>query len=497
MRYNTLRQLVVAALLVGGSVASTAVLANGPARIWTEKRFVKPLDPDGPVSMSAFSRLAKEMSPAVVNINTTRVNTGAAASSGQGTGFIIHRSGYVLTNNHVIDGARGIDVKLMNGKSFPAQVVGTYSELDIALLKFVPTEPLSVAPLGKSTTLEIGEWVVAIGNPFGLNHTVTAGIVSGKGRRDILNGPKQARFIQTDASINPGNSGGPLINIRGEVVAINTAISSNGQGIGFAVPIDMVKIILPQLQRGKVNRSFLGVTVGPVSAALASGNGLPRDTGAHVRDVMGAPAIAADIAVDDVILTWNGEPLARWDDVPWLASTGGEGATVQLTLSRSGKVLERTVVLGRFPDKTAEAEPAVEEVTWEVQQYQGIGLEVAGASPGGPTVTTEPGVLITSVERGKIAHAAGLQLGDVITQLNYQTVDTIRRFGKIMVEIGPGAQVVFTVRRRGSTLFKSIVRPTAGAPPGSHTQSPELAPRVRTPRPGGLAPSPSVLPTLR
>ncbi|MCC6625064.1 MAG: trypsin-like peptidase domain-containing protein [Deltaproteobacteria bacterium] len=348
---------LTAAAALGGALVHGARAAP-PTPLWSEKRFATPLDPDAPVAMSAFSKLARELSPAVVNISTVRKRPAAALplldprrmpNEGLGSGFIIHADGYVLTNAHVIADAQAIKVKLANEHEYDARVVATYRPLDVALLAIEPAERLTVAPLGRSTELEIGEWVIAIGNPFGLAHTVTAGIVSAKGRRDIVPSREamHAGFIQTDASINPGNSGGPLINIRGEVVGINTAINPAGQGIGFAVPIDMIKTILGQLAAGKVERSYLGVRVGEVPR---TDNG--RRPGALVEEVVeGSPAARAGLRRGDVIERWNGKVLDDWHDVPWFASTAGTGATVKLGVRRDDRLVELPVTLAAFPEE--------------------------------------------------------------------------------------------------------------------------------------------------
>ena len=446
-------------------------------RLWTEKTFAQPLDPDGPVSMRAFARLAKELSPAVVNISVLRADQqgllpffGKAPGGGLGTGFIIHTDGFVLTNNHVIEGAEQIQVKLWNDHEYAAKVVGAYPPLDVALIRFEPKEPLTVAALGNSERVEIGEWVVAIGNPFGLNHTVTAGIVSAKGRHDVVPSeePNHARFIQTDASINPGNSGGPLINIRGEVVGINTAINAAGQGIGFAVPIDMVKTLVPQLAKGKVNRSFLGVRVGPVPADLAAkiagtaASGDLRRGGALVREVMaGTPAEKAGVQAGDVVLDWDGQPLADWQDLPWRASTAGTARPVSLHVNRGGKVVALKVALTDYPEERA---AAIEKTRGggEGGDAKQLGLTV-GAVPverrAGLGLHAGVGVLVRAVAAGSIAESLGIAAGDVITQVNYGAVkDGPTGFDKAVKAVPAGEVLALTIRRGDRFLFKAFTR---------------------------------------
>lgn len=448
---------VVTSLLL----ASTAVLADAPvpAQLWTEKPIARELDPDAPVSMRAFSRLAKELSPAVVNINVERKGVALpflpTNGTGLGSGFIVHSSGYVLTNNHVIAEADKIQVRLANEHEFPATVVGTYAPLDIALLKFEPSEPLVAAPLGSSRALEIGEWVIAIGNPFGLNHTVTAGIVSAKGRRDVTPGNEanHARFIQTDASINPGNSGGPLINIHGEVVGINTAINAAGQGIGFAVPIDMVKTVLPQLARGHVNRSYLGVLVGPVNKEVARQIGLERARGALVTEVRPeTPAARAGVQRGDVIVGFDGHRIDHWEDLPWLASTAGAERPLKIQLNRKGKARELSVALAPFPEARPVAARDPKALGLVVEPLDAERTEEIGLDAG-------DGVVISKVARDGLGAAVGLRPGDVIVQVNYETVSGgAEGFDKLVASVAEGQPLALTVRRGQRFIFKVLAR---------------------------------------
>jgi len=449
-------------------VGSTA-LAAPPAQLWTEKTWATPLDPDAPVSMRAFSQLAKELSPAVVNINVHK-NARPAPSffgpqgggTGLGTGFIIHADGYVLTNNHVVRDTDEIQIRLSNDHVYTGRVVGTYPQLDVALLKFDAKEPLTVAPLGDSESLEIGEWVIAIGNPFGLSHTVTAGIVSAKGRRDIMaNGePMYARFIQTDASINPGNSGGPLINIRGEVVGINTAINAAGQGIGFAVPVNMVKKILPQLSTGKVSRSYLGVRVGPVASELADRLRMDRATGALVREVLsGTPADKAGVRPGDVILAWDDKAIDHWEDLPWLASTTPSGNRIVMIVNRSGKKLELQVQVTDYPNDPRAA--AIRPGSKGGAELPDLGMKVA-AVPAATRkqlgLSEDEGVVVSDVTPGSTAEQLGMRPGDVITQVNYDPVTGPDGFRQMVARVGAGDILSFTIRRNDRYLFKAFTR---------------------------------------
>lgn len=346
-------------------------LAAAPALadpLWTEGTRKPIVAADAPVTFDAFSRLAARTAPAVVSIETEvglaefrgwhpfleRGGEGESFQLGAGSGFIIRSDGLILSNNHVVENAKVIKVHLHDGRVFEAKLVGNDPATDLSLLKIEPGgAPLPIVPLGDSEKLQIGEWVVAIGNPMGLSHTVTAGIVSAKGRREVRPDDRlrYADFIQTDASINPGNSGGPLFNLRGEVIGINTAINARAQGIGFAVPINMVKTVLPALSStGTVERSWLGVQIREVSPELAEVNGLDRPRGALVAAVVReGPADRAGLRAGDVILRFGGRDIDRHDDLPWLASNAGIGENVAVAVVRAGKPVEMRIVLGRLP----------------------------------------------------------------------------------------------------------------------------------------------------
>ena len=458
------RRGFVFAALLGAIALSTSASAAPPSDLWTERTFATPLDPDAPVSMRAFSKLARELSPAVVNIGVKKKRVGAAPflpvpdGQGLGTGFIIHERGLVLTNHHVIDGADEIIVKLSNDQEYVATIVGSYQPLDVALLKIDPKEKLTAAPLGDSNRVEIGEWVIAIGNPFGLNHTVTAGIVSAKGRRDISPGagPNLARFIQTDASINPGNSGGPLINIRGEVIGINTAINPAGQGIGFAVPIDMIKTVMPQLATGKVLRSYLGIVVGPlqkeVKARLGSG-------GAYVSSVKeNGPAARAGIEAGDIITHIDGKPIEHWEDLPWYASIAGISRAVPLTVHRGGKTRELDVMLAPYPENASLDVPTRNprqtpdselDLGLQVERLPDSRAKEVGLEPG-------QGVIVKSAVKDGIGARLGIKAGDVVTHVNEQVVQGVEGFAKLVR--GTDARISLAMRRGTMMIFKSLQR---------------------------------------
>ncbi len=267
-----------------------------------------------------------------------------------GSGFIISSDGYILTNNHVVDKARDIKVALSDGRVLEAKLVGRSREIDIALIK-VNATALPIVQLGDSDALEVGDWVVAIGNPFGLSHTVTAGIVSAKGR--VIGVGPYDDLIQTDAAINPGNSGGPLFNIKGEVVGINTVIIASGQNLGFAVPISMVKEVLPSIkEKGRPDMGWLGVSAQSLTPDLAAAVGLSEPTGALVTSVVkGGPANKAGLKRGDVIVELDGKKVLDPSELPRMVAFGHIGKTVVLKVFRQNALLEMKVVVESKPEK--------------------------------------------------------------------------------------------------------------------------------------------------
>lgn len=324
----------------------------------------------GPLS---FAPIVKRADLSVVTITTVGEEIEASPFGkrrrthelkGLGTGFIIEKDGVILTNNHVIEQADAITVKLSDDREFVAKIVGRDAQTDLAVLR-IEAKDLTPLGLGDSDTMEVGDWVVAIGNPFGLSHTVSAGIVSAKGRTrdDVpLDPAGYYDFLQTDASINPGNSGGPLLNLKGEVVGINTAIRGGGaQGIGFAIPMNMVKQLLPALMRdGHVTRSALGVRIRDVrdlspedraTLKLVDDKGQPLGNGGAIVEYVdpGGPADRAGLAQGDVILAFEQEPIDRSAKLRWLASTWGVGRVASLRIARAGKRVDVKVTLGQLP----------------------------------------------------------------------------------------------------------------------------------------------------
>lgn len=341
-------------LSFSGSASVGSASAAPGARSTAASSPVVPV-PNAPAS---FADLAAKADPAVVFVKTVqRGRSGRRTIIGAGTGsaFVFDEQGHILTNNHVIDGASDIRVVFGKSREVEAEVVGRDPPTDVAVLR-VEDKELPYIPLGDSDRTRVGDWVVAIGNPFGLSHTVTAGIVSAKGRTgdDVQLGDNSGyyNFIQTDASIHPGNSGGPLLNMSGQVVGISTAIRAEADRIGFAIPINMVKELLPRLlEEGFVRRSFMGIHVASLVSADLGRLGLERRVGALVRLVVpGGPADKAGLEVDDVVENFEGHPIDSPERLRWLVSLAGVGVEATLKLRRNRQLLTRKVTLGELPE---------------------------------------------------------------------------------------------------------------------------------------------------
>src|SRR5262245_26296849 len=335
-----------------------------------------------PAAPNSFAELAERLGPTVVNIQVAKVapvgnfpgmpeldgpsdeffqhffqdrmpRRAPHRMQGSGSGVIISHDGYILTNNHVVDGAQEVTVTMADKQVYKAKVIGRDDKTDLAVLKIAAKGELPVAQMGNSTDLKVGEWVVAIGNPFGLGHTVTAGIVSAKGR--VIGAGPYDDFIQTDAPINPGNSGGPLFNMNGEMVGINTAIIASGQGIGFAIPADLAQPLIPQLvSTGGVTRGYLGVNVQSVTPELAKAMKLGERQGGRVSEVVqGSPAAKTGLRQGDVIVGLNDEPIKDAHDLPALVAKTPVGEQVTVTLRRDGKTQKVPVTISKMPAEQA------------------------------------------------------------------------------------------------------------------------------------------------
>lgn len=362
---------------------------------------------------------------------------------GQGSGFVIDGS-HVVTNAHVVEGATNVRVKLADERELPAKVVGRDRKQDLAVLVIEGARDLPAASMGSSEQLRVGEYVVAIGNPFGLGHTVTMGIVSAKSRT-IGAGPYDD-FIQTDASINPGNSGGPLFNLRGEIIGINTAINPQGQGIGFAIPVDHLKEVLPQLLAGgQVQRGRLGVVVQPLDATIASTLGLDRPRGALVAEVeRGGPADKAGIVPGDVILDIAGNPVGRQSDLPRLVARHAPGSKVALKVLRDKTERTLSASLDALRDETAEDSPG--EATGPGESGVGVELE---DQPG-------RGGMVRRVMPGSPADGS-LAPGDLIVEVNKKRVTSAREAVREIKALS-GKSILLKVEREGRSRYVAISR---------------------------------------
>ena len=467
MNARALTRFLILSVLIGSATPAVA------QQLWTEGALNTGIRPDSPITFDAFSRLARKAAPAVVAVETEIVNAGRShvglpdffdappqRGVGAGSGFIIREDGYMLSNNHVVEGARKITVHFKDGAHYEAEVVGRDPATDVALLKvqLPPGKRLPVVPLGDSDALEIGEWVVAIGNPLGLSHTVTSGIVSAKERRTVRPDGRlrYANFIQTDASINPGNSGGPLFNIRGEVVGINTAISAQGQGIGFTIPINMVKKLLPDLEaNGKVSRSWIGIEIQAVTDTLARSFGLDRPKGALVAGVSpGSPAAEAGLQTGDIILEFDGKPIRRHDDLPWLASIAGVGRTVDLNIMREKRRRSMRLTLGRMPGTEGEVSMRRNGPRPSARRgavAPGVGLSLARTGDG-------KGVRVTEVKPDSTSAEAGLRSEDVILKFNDDLVSSPSKLAKGLEDLSPGEIIRLFVSRNGRRLYIAFTR---------------------------------------
>jgi serine protease Do len=369
---------------------------------------------------------------------------------GLGSGFIMSKDGYVVTNNHVIDKASDVEVILQNGDKYEAKIVGKDPKTDLAVLKFEPDQEIQEVHFGDSDNLRIGDWVIAIGNPFGLGYTVTAGIVSAKGRS--LGFGAYDDFIQTDASLNPGSSGGPLFNLKGEVVGVNTAIVARGQGIGFAIPIDMAEFVIEQLKSGgKVVRGWLGVYVQKVTPEIASSFGLNEDEGALVSDLApDSPAEKAGIIRGDVIVEYDGQKVNDVSDLTNMAAVTPPGTEVSVKVIQDGKTKNMKVKLEKFPDQEAQVKDEVRK---------SLGLTVRQLTPKIVrrfNIDHDDGVIIADVDQGSVAGDAGLKPGDIILEINKKPINTLANYSAVLEDVKPGDTALFLVKRGNNTIYAAL-----------------------------------------
>lgn len=461
---------------------SAAVAPSAPATSQGGDACVRCTLPD-------FTKLAGELRHSVVNISTsTKVEAPSGSFHGRpfsppgprefwepferffgpfprrptprrslGSGFIFDPEGFILTNNHVVENADEITVKLEDGREAEGKLVGRDPKTDIAVLKVDVDGDLPAIPFGDSDAAKVGEWVMAIGNPFGLEFSVTAGIVSAKGR--FIGQGNYDDFIQTDAPINPGNSGGPLIDLDGRVIGINTSIfsrSGGNIGIGFAIPINLAKELIPQLrEKGHVTRGWMGVMIQRVTPDIAESLGLDKARGALVADVVkDGPAARAGIQVGDVIIRFDGHEVETSTDLPLMVAREPIGRRVEVVVLRDGKEKKLELEIAEMKDeevRVAQGESAalgltVQNLTPEIAESLGLESDVKG-------------VLVSEVEPGSPAADAGLRRGDVILEVNRERVSNVDEYTKQVAETPPGKTVLLLVRRGESTVFMALKRP--------------------------------------
>ncbi|MGO9097668.1 MAG: Do family serine endopeptidase [Bryobacteraceae bacterium] len=491
------RYVAALAVAVGLLLATLIYTGVGTARAASPAADATPLTIPNPVQLSnEFSRLAKQLEPSVVQVTSTIEQKQVRGRSpqnmqpfgedgpdlfrrffggdpfgempqqprrqeGTGSGFIVDKNGYILTNNHVVDGATRVRVQLHGDTTeYTAKVIGTDTELDLAVIKIDAGKPLPPVKIGNSDGVQVGEWAVAIGSPFGLEATVTAGIISAKGRNNPDPDHGLQRFLQTDAAINPGNSGGPLLNINGEVIGVNTMIATNSggyQGIGFALPINQAVYSYNQIiKSGKVSRGAIGIKFDrnqKPELLKAYGGGA---SGVFVSQVTpGKPADKAGIKEGDIITAFNGKPVKDGDELVGLVSQTPVGESVPVTVLRDGKTQDLKVTVGDRGDIVASDSRRGRLGSQEGGEEEGtpvkFGLSVRALSDSERESSNFPeqgGVLVTGVEDGSFADDLQIREGDVVVALNRQPVSSASDLKKVASQLKPGDAVAFKVMRR-------------------------------------------------
>jgi Do/DeqQ family serine protease len=429
---------------------------------------VKDVPSDILSTQRAFSNISKKVTPSVVNISTisrkkviqpffeanpffedffggpqTRQNKSL------GSGFLISKDGYIVTNDHVVRDAESIQVKLSNDKVYDAKVVGGDPKTDIAVIK-INADGLPTAVLGDSDKLEVGQWAIAIGNPFGLDRTMTVGVISATGRSN-MGIETYENFIQTDASINPGNSGGPLLNVFGEVIGINTAIVAAGQGIGFAIPVNMAKPVFSQLiTKGSVSRGYLGVTIQPVTEELAKSFGLKEAKGALINDVIkGSPADKAGIRQGDVITGLNGSDVKDPSHLQRLVAEAGIGKVARMSIIRDGKALELGITLASADTAPKQRKKVERGESQQEGEADLLGLIVENSEQG-------DGVVVIDALRGGAAAESGIKRGDVIVSINRTRTANTAAYARAVQQAGRVGSLTILVRRGDASIYFAL-----------------------------------------
>jgi serine protease Do len=413
---------------------------------------------------STVVRIQQMTGRAVVSVKTESQDKRAAQTGketpkgeppfrGVGSGIIVDPRGFVLTNNHVIERADEIELTLADGQTFKGTVIGRDPKTDLAMIKVDTDVDLPVVVLGDSDTVQVGHWAVAIGNPFGLGQSVTVGVVSGVGRGE-LGLSTYEDYIQTDASINPGNSGGPLVNIRGEVIGINTAINPIGRGIGFAIPINMAKEVMQQLvEHGRVVRGYLGVVIQTLSGELAGKFDVAENGGVLVGDILrGSPAEQAGLKRGDVILDYAGRPVRKMQELQRLVASTPPGTPVRVKVLRDRQEQLVALEIGEMRDAEPKAEP--------VGSRFGVTLDALTKDLARQlNVLSEEGVVITNVESGSPAARDGLRKGDVILEIERTPVDTLDAFKNVVGKLNSSDDVLLLILREERSFYTILHAP--------------------------------------
>jgi serine protease Do len=457
-------------------LAASAAAAASPHKPWADAPSSSSRPTAPPQSIAAMVRTSM---PAVVGIVAVTARTGSSDPfhdflermygsggaereqpvRGIGTGFFIRADGLVVTNWHVVEGATDVAVQVgEDERTYRGTLVGKDDATDLALVRIEGGGPFPVLQLGDSEGLEVGEWVVAIGNPFGLSRSVTTGIISFKGRRDVnpAGKPGYYDFIQTDAAINPGNSGGPLLDARGAVIGINAAVNPAGQGIGFAIPINMLKEILPQLERGRVVRSWMGLTVqDQLGPELAESFAVPNGKGVLVTDIVeGGPAERAGIRTSDVVVSFEGDPISESYRLRWLTANAGPGRTVRMGVWRSGRLHEMRVTLVAKPGDPGDP-PARPTVARKELEPFGLSVEELSARE----AAERPGVRVAAVDLRGDAYRAGVREGDLVLEIDGRAIHDRADFRRVLLE-GRSKVTRLYVRRGARAIFFGLRRAT-------------------------------------
>lgn len=471
--------LLVAGLLVGVVITTSL---DWSARSEAGERFLLPQEHSGALP-SLFVDVVEGIAPGVVRVDTKRtVDLSPFHFEGPfghlfrdmfpdmpreryrvptyGSGFFLTGDGYIMTNNHVVQNAERVEVKTAEGKVYRAEVVGRDPSTDVAVIRIDADELPRPVKLGDSDDIRVGDWVLAFGNPFGqLEGSVTAGVVSAKGRSNLSiqgGGPVYQDFIQTDASINFGNSGGPLVNLNGEVIGVNTAINPSGQGIGFAIPINVAKRIAEQLiDTGKVVRGYIGIFPQELTPELAEGKGLEGQTGILVGQVVeGSPAEDAGLKVGDVIVEYDGVPVSEVNKFRWMVADTPVGNKVPLRVLRDGREKKIDFVVVERPDAELAAAEPMEELRWlgiEVADVRSAEAERYGIDPG------EKGVVIVGIDAASPAEDAGLRPGDIVVEVAGEAIESLRDYEKAQEQLEDREKaIVFLVKRGGYTTFVAV-----------------------------------------